>query len=133
MRVEIIDNAVDLDMDAWAKAQAGDYLETNGASTCGIVAVLNHTQAQAWMVHQNAPYMTNDDTLEMLADAAQVAASSDDIEIWLAGCGDGVTKTQSREALIEAVKIYFPALAPRLDWGREGLLATFSGGRWQVG
>ncbi len=132
MRVEIEDNARDLDMDQWAAAQSDDLLETGGASACGIVAIVNHTQALAWMVHQNAPYMTTRDTCEMLNAAAAAAQSGDDIEIHLAGCGQGSTQAASRAALVRLVSTTFPTISPQKDWCKEGLVVEFDGHRWQV-
>lgn len=132
MRVDIINNAVDLNMDEWALAQAGDYLETGGAATCGIVAVLNHTQALAWMVHQNAPYMTDEDTREMLGDAEDAAQPTDVIEIHLGGCGEGLEKLKSQQALIDLVKAAFPRINPQMAWGKEAMLAEFVAGRWTI-
>lgn len=131
MQVEIVDGHADLGMDEWAMAESGDILETGGASTCGIVAVLNHSQCRAWMVHQTAPHMILDDTTEMLDDAAASLQQTDNIEIWLAGCGSGSTKADDRIALMNAVSTYFPTKNPVIRWGSQELFLNFEDGTSQ--
>jgi hypothetical protein len=126
MQPTIIEGHVDLDMGEWAVAESSDILETGGASTCGIVAVLNHSQGRAWMVHQATPYMIIADTKEMLADASSQKRLDDDVEIWLAGCGPGPTQACDQQALFKALTTYLPNIVQKIHWGQEGLTLEFS-------
>ncbi|MBC2662790.1 hypothetical protein H7F50_13610 [Novosphingobium flavum] len=127
MQVEVEDGHRDLDMGEWAVADADDILETGGASTCGIVAVLNHTQKRAWLVHQPTPYMTPDETNVMLSNAADDRQPDDCIEICLAGCGPCASQAEDQGKLLELLRNYFPNLTPHLNWGKKCICLKFDG------
>jgi len=125
MRVEIVDGYRDLEMHEWAVAKRDDILETGGASTCGIIAVLNYSQERAWMAHQMAPHEMLEDRREMLGDASFQMQSTDNIVILLAGCGPGETQDSDHKALCAEVIAYFPDATLVLHWG-EKFLASVS-------
>ena len=130
MKMDIVDGHADLNMGEWAVAESSDILETGGASTCGIVAVLNHSQGRAWMVHQTAPSMILDDAQEMLSDVSLHIQPGDSIEIWFAGCGPGHTQAADQQALSELVAGTLPSYPPKIHWGQETLVLSFGAGAW---
>lgn len=131
-KVPVIDGTMNLAENEWAIAEAGDHLETGGASTCAIVAALNQSQGLAWMVHQVAPYMITDDLSEMLADAAANADPADNVVIYALGCESGTTSQADRSAVLHEIRVAFPSIAPITHWGIEELHVEHDGTNWII-
>lgn len=130
--VSIVGGKCDLGMYDWAVAGDGDLLQTGGASSCGIVAVLNHTQGLAWMVHQPSPDMYSADVEEMLDDAEAGRNEGDDVEICMAGCEPGWHSKKDRAKLITLAAASFPGVVPELHWSKQCLKVWYDAatGTW---
>lgn len=78
-----------VDQDDWAYAEAPDTISTMGLGPCIGAAVLNHTQALAWLAHGSGWSVNEREFADMLADATAARLAGDDITVWLGGgCRD---------------------------------------------
>jgi hypothetical protein len=126
------DGDCDVGQDDWGAVKSTHTIFTLGASSCGVVAVLNHTKEMAWLAHQSNPAETMmNEVHEMLGDAEYGTDDGDYIKIILCGCEDG--EEASRAVMLKAVEEFFPDETPDEHWGSENLELSYdaSAGRWE--
>jgi hypothetical protein len=75
--------------DDYAYADAPDTISTMGLGPCIGAAVLNHSQAVAWLAHGSGWSVNEREFGEMVKDATAIRQVGDDITVWMGGgCRD---------------------------------------------